>query len=140
MIPNKENSEVQNVRIKIQPHALLLTKLEVLKNEKIPGHEDQKLHIKYSLGYDGGLVIDQRPKEDEEIKKIYEYHKMIITDFEREEGSEGLIFKNKEIIDKQRAVMSYLLKNMGANLLSGKSIMNVSLPINIFDVRSHLQV
>ena len=29
---------------------------------------------------------------------------------------------------------------MGTNLIKGKSIMNISLPINIFDVRSHLEV
>lgn len=74
------------------------------------------------------------------IKYPYEYHKMIKTDFEKKSGSSGLVFKNKKIIEKQRAVMGYLLKKIGMNLLKGKSIMNVSLPINIFDVRSHIEV
>ena len=68
------------------------------------------------------------------------YHKMIKTDFDKVMNSEGLIFKNKDIIDKQRAVVGYLIKKVGMNILTGKSIMNVSLPINIFDIRSHLEV
>ena len=86
-----------------------------------------------------GLTISC-PKVDEIIQYPFEYHRMVVNDFERKEGSEGLIFKNKVVIEKQRAVMGYLLKKMGTNLLSGLSIMNVSLPINIFDVRSHLEV
>ena len=65
---------------------------------------------------------------------------MINNEFERKIGEEGLIFTNKNIIEKQRAVMGYLIKKIGLNLIKGKSIMNISLPINIFDVRSHLEV
>jgi hypothetical protein len=65
---------------------------------------------------------------------------MIKTDFEKTLNSEGLTFTNKDIIDKQRAVVGYLIKKVGINILTGKSIMKVSLPINIFDVRSHLEV
>lgn len=35
--------------------------------------------------------------------------------------------------------MSYFLKKIGSNLFSGKSIMNISLPINLFDERSLLE-
>lgn len=119
---------------------MTFTKLELLKKENFPGYDDQKIHIKYLLSCDSGLIIDTHPKEDEEITYPYEYHNMIVEDFERTPGSEGLIFKNKEVIEKQRAVVGYLMKKMGINLLSGKSIMNVSLPINIFDVRSLLEV
>ena len=65
---------------------------------------------------------------------------MIHTEFERHTGKDGLVFLNKEVIEKQRAVMGYLIKKIGLNLIKGKSIMNISLPINIFDVRSHLEV
>jgi hypothetical protein len=65
---------------------------------------------------------------------------MIKTDFERALNSDSLVFRNKEVIEKQRAVVGYLIKKVGMNILSGKSIMTVSLPINIFDVRSHLEV
>ena len=65
---------------------------------------------------------------------------MIIKDFERKQGADGLVFVNKDIIEKQRAVIGYLMKKIGMNLIKGKSVMNISLPINIFDVRSHLEV
>jgi hypothetical protein len=65
---------------------------------------------------------------------------MIYSDFERRQGAEGLVFVNKDIIEKQRGVMGYLIKKIGLNLIKGKSVMNISLPINIFDVRSHLEV
>jgi hypothetical protein len=119
---------------------MILTKLELLKKESIPGYEDQKIHLKYILSNENGLVINMHPNENEEITYPYEYHNMIVEDFERTPGSEELIYKKKEVIEKQRAVVGYLMKKIGANLLTGKSIMNVSLPINIFDVRSLLEV
>lgn len=42
------------------------------------------------------------------------------------------------MISKQRSVSSYLIKTIGHNLLQGRSIMNISLPINIFDFRTLL--
>lgn len=118
---------------------MILTKLEFLKKESIPGFDD-KIQLKYLLSCDDGLIIDLHPREDEEITYPYQYHNMVTEDYERTPGSEGLIFKNKEVIEKQRAVVGYLMKKIGTNLFTGKSIMNVSLPINIFDVRSLLEV
>jgi len=37
---------------------------------------------------------------------------------------------------KQRGVIAYMLKTAGANFFQGKSIMNISFPINISDYRS----
>jgi hypothetical protein len=54
-------------------------------------------------------------------------------------GTEGLEFINQEILKKQRGVLTYMIKKVGSNLLGGKSIMNVSLPIHIFDSRSLLE-
>jgi hypothetical protein len=139
MVKN-ENPELKNARIKILSNAMNLTKLELLKKEIILGFEDQKIHLKYLISGDSGLVIDIHPNENEVITYPFEYHNMITEDFERTLGSEELIYKNKEVIEKQRAVVGYLMKKIGANLFTGKSIMNVSLPINIFDVRSLLEV
>jgi hypothetical protein len=139
MVKN-ENPEFTNARIKIVLNPINLISLELLKKENIPGFEDQKIHLKYILSSDKGLVIDIQPKEDEEIIYLYEYHNMIIEDFERAPGSEGLIYKNREEIEKQKGIVGYLIKKIGANLLTGKSIMNVSLPISLSDVRSLLEV
>jgi hypothetical protein len=54
-------------------------------------------------------------------------------------GGEGLEFINQDVIKKQRSVLTYMLKKIGTNLLSGRSIMNVSLPIYVFDPRSLLE-
>jgi hypothetical protein len=117
-----------------------LTRLEVLKGENFPNFDHQKISIKFLISLDEGLAVDYNPKEDDVINYPYKYHEMIHTDFSRNVGDKGLIFKNSQIIEKQRAVVSYLVKNAGLNILKGKSIMNVSLPINIFDCRSLLEV
>ena len=41
---------------------------------------------------------------------------------------------------KQEKTISYILKNLGSNIIKGKSIMNISLPVDIFDKRSLLQL
>jgi hypothetical protein len=43
------------------------------------------------------------------------------------------------VIKNQRGVLLYLARKVGVNLLTGKSIMNVSLPIKIFEPRSMLE-
>jgi len=52
---------------------------------------------------------------------------------------DGIEFINQDIISKQRSVLTYMIKKIGANILRGKGIMNVSLPIYIFDSRSMLE-
>jgi hypothetical protein len=63
-----------------------------------------------------------------------------MKDYERKLGSDEIIYLDQAVIDKQRAVAGYLIKNIGLNLIKGKSIMNISLPINIFDTRSTLEL
>lgn len=63
---------------------------------------------------------------------------MIKLNFIKQTGDEGLEFIDKDVLAKQRSVISYLIKKIGSNLLLGKSIMNVSLPTYIFDERSIL--
>ena len=59
--------------------------------------------------------------------------------FIRQQGENGIEWIDQEKINKQRNVISYLVSKVGMNILSGKSIMNISLPINIFDERSLLE-
>lgn len=42
-------------------------------------------------------------------------------------------------MDRQKGVLTHLLKTAGANLLQGKSAVNVSLPVRVFEPRSFLQ-
>jgi len=50
-----------------------------------------------------------------------------------------LEFINQDVMNKQRSVMAYMIKNVGSNFLKGKSIMSVSFPIYISDYRSSLE-
>jgi len=51
----------------------------------------------------------------------------------------GLIFTNEALLKKQRGVMSHFIKQMGFNVMHGKSILNISLPIKVFDSKSFLE-
>jgi hypothetical protein len=53
--------------------------------------------------------------------------------------SEGIEFINQDILNRQKSVLSFLLKKIGSNLLGGKSVMYISLPISISDYRSLIE-
>lgn len=78
-------------------------------------------------------------KNKKTITYNLDYDNMIIRDYIKNYGTEGVEFINQETIRKHRSVITYILKKIGSNLLSGKSIMNVSLPIYIFDQKSLLE-
>ena len=67
------------------------------------------------------------------------YENNVHRHFIKQVGAVGLEFINKEIINRQRSVLTYIIKNIGSNIFSGQSIMNVSLPVNINDWRSTLE-
>lgn len=52
----------------------------------------------------------------------------------------GFIYHNQKVLDVQKKILGYLLKRMGTNLIQGKSIMSISLPIELFDKKSHLEI
>jgi hypothetical protein len=81
-----------------------------------------------------------KPINNEIISYDLEYEKILIEQYERKLGTEGLKYLDYNVIEKQRSVAGYLIKTVGMNLIQGKSIMNVSLPINIFDNRSILEL
>jgi hypothetical protein len=79
--------------------------------------------------------------DSEKILFGINYDMLIKTIYERSiKETEGLIYTDKVYMQKQDKVISFVLKKMGSNLIKGKSIMNVSLPIDIFDKRSLLQL
>ena len=51
----------------------------------------------------------------------------------------GFIFHNHKVLEIQKKILGYLLKRMGTNLIQGKSIMTISLPIELFETKSHLE-
>jgi len=56
-----------------------------------------------------------------------------------ENENSALEYLNEDIISIQRGILVYLARKIGVNLLTGKSVMNVSLPIKIFEPRSMLE-
>jgi hypothetical protein len=134
-----ENQNSRDVGFDVEADNLALESLEALQSSEFPGHKNQSINVRYIIQEKEHSPC-LKPKDGDEIQYVYLYHKMIKTDFERAMTSDAMVFKNKEVIEKQRAVVGYLIKKVGMNILSGKSIMTVSLPINIFDVRSHLEV
>jgi hypothetical protein len=81
----------------------------------------------------------QEEKNKQTITYKLDYDNMITRDYIKNYGIEGIEFINQETIRKHRSVITYVIKKIGSNLLSGKSIMNVSLPIYIFDQKSLLE-
>lgn len=49
------------------------------------------------------------------------------------------MFTNKRLIEKQKYAVTFLLKKIGSNIISGKSILGVSLPVNVFEKRSNTE-
>ena len=44
----------------------------------------------------------------------------------------GLAYVDKEKMKQQRGVLTFIIKRIGKNILSGKGVLNVSLPVDIF--------
>ncbi len=84
--------------------------------------------------------VNNKFNENDPIPYKLKYHDHCASQFIQTPGDSYLKFINVKIIEKQRGVLTHVLSKLGSNLLSGSGIMNVSLPINIFDHRSLLEV
>lgn len=45
---------------------------------------------------------------------------------------------NTKKLEAQKRVLRYILSKIGSNLLKGKSILSISLPVYVFEKRSNL--
>jgi len=75
-----------------------------------------------------------------DITYLHKYEDIVTNFYVKQTGAVGLEFIDQDLMSKQRSVMTFLIKTVGSNIMSGKSIMNVSLPINIFEPRSMTEV
>jgi len=50
-----------------------------------------------------------------------------------------MIFINEKKIEDQKGVLKFVLTKIAKNLLSGQSILNISLPVDIFSPESNIQ-
>ena len=82
---------------------------------------------------------DAFPKAEKQIFAIV-YEKLFETVYVNSEKNSGLVLKDQEMINRMNKAVGWLLKRIGSTILKGQSIMNISLPVFIFDKRSMLQV
>ena len=77
---------------------------------------------------------------NQEIKKVVLPFNNLVQkgDFEIDKSG-GLKLINQAKVDAQNNVFKYVLKTLKKNLFSGKGIMNISLPVDIFNKDSNLQ-
>ena len=129
----------RNARISFPNESLILSQFDTLQGQRFPKHGDQIIKIHLLNKSDKSIFIP-RPSPGSRIIYSYDYDKILEKEYEKNKGADGFIFINKDTINKQRSVCSYLLKEIGNNLLKGRSIMNISLPINIFDKRTLLEL
>ena len=94
----------------------------------------------YQINKHDETLIFPTPQPYEPITYATDYHNLIILEYSKSVGDNEIVYMNDEFIDKQRNLFSYFLKKIGNNILNGKSIMNISLPIFLFDCRSLLEL
>lgn len=46
----------------------------------------------------------------------------------------GLGYVDEEKMKEQKKVLTYIIKRIGKNIFSGKGILNISLPVDIFSL------
>lgn len=83
----------------------------------------------------GRIETEPQFLKSDEKTGHFQFHK----DWERCLKTGKFLFLNKEKIATQKKVISFLLSKIGSNILSGKSITSISLPIDIFEPRSNLE-
>jgi hypothetical protein len=49
------------------------------------------------------------------------------------------VFINQDLLNNQKDTLIFVIKQIGANIFSGKSVLNVSLPVDIFESRSLIE-
>ena len=106
----------------------------VEKEEKLTAEE---LKIMKALE-SGKFTVEKAVEEDMAIKGKDNLKWYLENDYDIS-PTQGLVWKDYPMISKQRGVVFHLIKQVGANLLKGKSIMSVSLPISIMQPLTLLQ-
>lgn len=79
-------------------------------------------------------------KETEEFTFPIVYEKMPYTKYKNSHKYAGLVLKDKDMNERMTKAVNWLIKRIGSTLKKGESLMNISLPVMIFDKRTMLQV
>ena len=99
-----------------------------------------KLNIELSDPSLNPEVMKSEILKSEESKNPYifdfPYENEWWLDYVSQPEKPGLLYKNEEAKKKIYKTAAYLVKKMGKNILTGKSILSVSFPVFIFDKRT----
>jgi hypothetical protein len=137
-----DTDDTLNAKIYYNKNELDLITVEDLEGKQIGGLENSKFRISFiekEIDVIEGTQFIQY-KEDEKIVYNMKYENHCTSHFVQSPGDSGLTFIDLKTMEKQRGVLKHFLSKLGTNIMSGSGIMNVSLPINIFDERSLLEV
>ena len=76
------------------------------------------------------MILDVSGEDAEEKHQYYTRENYLVH------PKLGLVYTEKSVISRQRKAALYMVKKVGAHFLKGQSIMNVSLPVTIFQKMS----
>ena len=69
-----------------------------------------------------------------------DYPNFVDKKYEKNPKYEGLLLLDTSIAERHKKVISWLITKIGSNLIKGQSVMNISLPVYIFDGRTMLEI
>ena len=80
--------------------------------------------------------INKNEEHKNPYKFQFPYENEWFMDYVNQADKPGLLYKNEDAKKKIYKTAKYLVAKMGKNILTGKSILNVSFPVFIFDKRT----
>lgn len=80
--------------------------------------------------------INKNEEHKNPYKFQFPYENEWFMDYVHQADKSGLLYKNEDAKKKIYKTAKYLVAKMGKNILTGKSILNVSFPVFIFDKRT----
>ena len=99
--------------------------------------EEQEYLKKVEAGnLEEATAIEEEKHKTKAPEEKYSYYYAMHYGIDRDLG---LVYKDYDLISKQRKLVFNLIKQIGGNILRGKSIMNISLPVYVFEPTSLLQ-
>lgn len=101
------------------------------------GVKDMNIHLQQHRAL---LSNDGEDTEKDVIEYSSLYHQHIITQFIRVVGEEGLRLNDLPMLNIQRSIMQRYMSKIGFNIMTKSALLNITLPISIFDQRSLLEV
>jgi len=125
---NINTPKLEEVKVYYQPKLSI-----VLSPKEMISLVQNNSHLMNALAY---------PKQDmsKGAEETYDKELNIIINRNYRRTSEGALeMWNQDILRRQKMVLGSLIKQFGSAMFSGKSIMNISLPVVIFETRSQIE-